>query len=272
MIRLAKRVIVVLVGLVVLVIIVAVILIANLGKLVEAGVEKGGTLVLGVPTELDGASVSILAGSVGLDGLTLGSPKGFEAPEMFRLGHGHTKADLASLMSDEIVVREVVIDGPEIVFEFSGRKTNWGVLMERLRSEPTEEEKKAGKKIRIDRIVFSNGKVKLAGIPLAGTAGIPLPDLEIRNLGAPDGTGVTIRTALTDVVASLNTSVVGVVKGAMPAEQLADLGDELESVLTGTGDLAGEAGVAAEEVVKDAAEKAKGILGDILGNDEDEGH
>jgi hypothetical protein len=234
-------------------------------------VEKGGTLVLGVPTELDGASVSILAGSFGLDGLTLASPEGFEAPEMFRLGHGHAKADLASLMSDEIVIREVVIDGPEITFELSEGKTNWGVLMERLKSEPTEEEKEAGKRIRIDRIVFSNGKVKLAGIPLAGTVGVPLPDLEIRNLGAADGTGVTVRTALTDIVASLNTSVVSVVKGALPAEQLAELGDELESVLTGAGELAGEAEAAAEDVVKDAAEKAKGILGGILGDDEDGG-
>ena len=85
--RIVKKLIGIAVVLLVLVVIAVILLVLNLGKVVKIGVEKGGSLVLDVPVTLDDASVSILKGSAGLDGLKLGSPEGFKAPEMFALGH-----------------------------------------------------------------------------------------------------------------------------------------------------------------------------------------
>jgi hypothetical protein len=247
-----------------LAVVATVLLLANLSRFVKTGVETGGSLILGVPTTLEDASVSLLGGTVGLDGLSLGSPEGFDAAEMLALGHAHTTVQISSLRRDEIVVREVVIDGPEITLEFADGKTNWGVLLEHLKREPTEEEKRAAKKLRVDRIAFSNGKIKVAGIPLAGAAGIPLPDLEITGLRTADGKAATVRNVLADVIASLYGSVLGAVKGVVPAEELEKLGAELAS-------LAGEAGAAAEQAVMEAADKVEEALGEAGGSLEETG-
>ena len=112
-----KKLLKVIVVLVVLAAIVGVVVIINLDRIVKVGVEKGGSLILGVPVRVDNVSVSLTGGSIGLDGLTLGSPEGFSAKEMFKLGHAHVDVDLWSLRTEEMVVHEVVVDGAEITFE-----------------------------------------------------------------------------------------------------------------------------------------------------------
>jgi len=245
---------------VVLVVIVAggLLVYSNLDKIIKVGVEKGGTMVLGVSTTLEGATVDVPNGTVGLDGLLLGSPEGFSEPGMFKLGHAHTTVDLGSIRKDELIIREVVIDGPEITLEFDGTRTNWGTLLENLESEPKQEEarKKSQKSVRVDRIVFSNGKVRIAGVPAVGGATVPLPRLEITDLAPADGTVQTVGGVLADVVRSLYTSVVGAAGSVLPLEQVQALGQEALAVAGQAAQAATEAAGAAASAAKDAAGSA----------------
>jgi len=168
---------------------------------VKKAVTTVGPMVLGVPVELEKASVSPLRGKVALEGFALGSPEGFEAPEMFRVGRVSVHASIMSFLSDELVVHEVEIDAPEMTLEVEGTRTNWGALIAQLEKEeeeaaeaPAEEAPKAQKKIRVGVIRFTNGKVKITGVPLAGSEGIPLPSLEVTDFGTADAPAVTIAT------------------------------------------------------------------------------
>jgi hypothetical protein len=288
-----KKVLIVVAFLFVVVVVIGIVVVLSLGTLVETGVETGGTLILGVPTTLEDASVSVLGGSAGLDGLVIGSPEGFSAPEMFKLGHAHTAVDIGSLMGDELLVHEVVIDGPEVTLEFAGMKTNWGALMARLRRPPAspEERDKGSKKVRVERIAFFNGKIHIAGItPLGGKATVPLPDFELTEVGGGEGGSGTVRQKLSDIVTALFKSVISAAGDVVPAERLADLKNEFEAVtgqavaaLKGAGAAAQEAGKKAQEAgaaLKDAGagvgkkageatEKARDVLGGILGGKEE---
>lgn len=256
MIRKLIRVVAVLIVLaVVLVIVIAL----SLDRLVKAGVEKGGTAVLGVPTELNSASVSVLGGTLELNGLVLGNLEGFQAPEMFRLGSMQVALDLWSLRGDEIVVHEIVVDGPQITLESTGGKTNWGVLAGGLKDEPSEEEREM-KNIRIDRIVVRNGRIMLEGFPLVETSGIRLPDLEITGLSTADGKGMMVGQALAQVLASLSEKMTEALRETLPAEDLAELKEELESGVK----------AAAEELLEGVT-RPKDILRGILGDGEGEG-
>ncbi len=265
-----KRILLAAGGLIVLLVVLGVLLVLNLDRVVKAGVEKGGTLILGVPTKLDSASVSLLGGTVDLNGLTLGSPEGFDAPEMLRLGHAHVSVDLGSLRSKEMVVHEVVIDGAEVTLEFSGTKTNWGALMKHLESEPAEEEqkRKSERKLRISRIVFSNGSVNVRGIPLTSSATLGLPDLEITEFGTGEGTASTVVGVLAGVVRQLYCSVLGAAKGLIPAEQMQEIAGELKSLAGEAGGALKEASSAVEGLGKGAAGAAGGLLRGVLGGDE----
>jgi len=262
---------------VVLVVVLIIAIGANLGKIVKVGVEKGGTMILGVSTNLDRATVSVREGTLGLDGLTLGSPEGFTEPSMFDLNHAHVTMDIGSVRSDEILVHEVVIDGPQITLEFAGGKTNWGTLLARLETKPTEEQakKQREKKIRIDRIVISNAKVRMAGIPLAGSASVPLPRLEITDLAPADGTGRTVGNVLGDVIRSLYASILNAAKDVLPTEQVEKLAKEAGAMLGDAGaavkDAGSAVGGAAAGAAKGVGEKAKGALKGILGGENKEG-
>jgi uncharacterized protein involved in outer membrane biogenesis len=309
-----RKILIAVLVLVVIAVVAVLVVLANLGRIVRSGVEKGGTAVLGVPVSLDDAAVSVLGGYLGLDGLRIGSPAGFDAQSMFALDHAHVDVKLGSITSDEIVVNEIVIDGADVTLEFSGRKTNWGTVMAGLKGEPKEaaapaEEKAGGKKVTIGRILFTNGKVSIAGVPLAGKASVPLPRLELTDVGKPkdEPAGPTdVRTVLRNTIGALYVAVVKAAGDLLPAEQLRAVADEAAGVLgeagaaavatavktagaagaavkgaaaaaggaaTGAAEAVGEsargAASAAGEAAAGAAGKAKGILKGVMGGDEE---
>jgi len=239
---------------VVAVLVIAVIVVAlNLNGIVKKAVTTVGPMVLGVPVELEKASVSPLRGKVALEGFALGSPEGFEAPEMFRVGRVSVHASIMSFLSDELVVHEVEIDAPEMTLEVEGTRTNWGALIAQLEKEeeeaaeaPAEEAPKAQKKIRVGVIRFTNGKVKITGVPLAGSEGIPLPSLEVTDFGTADAPAVT---------RSLYKAILQAADKIIPADQLKQLGAGLGTAVK---DLGGTGAEAAKGIFKGIKEALPG--------------
>jgi len=256
------------------------VLVSNLDAIIKMGVQKGGTAVLQVPTVLDGVTVSIKDGKLGFDGLALGSPEGFSADEMLRVAHAHVTMDLRSLRQEEMIIREVVVQGPEVTLELSGGKTNWGALLKTLEKTEEEsadeseaqsgEEAAAQRKVRIDRVVIENGKIKVTGLPLVKTATVPLPRVEIKDLRTADGTPLTVAKALSQVISSLYKSIIGAVGDIVPVEQLNKIKGEAVELLGTAGGLFGDAGGKVAEPLSKGAEKAKGLIGGILGGKKDE--
>ena len=266
--RIARKLLVVAVVLLIIAVVVGGLIAANLGKIVKAGIETAGPMVLGVPMTVEDVSVRPIRGVVGLDELVIGGPEGF-SETMFRLGHAHVDADVWSFTGDVMVINEVVIDGAEVTLEFSGTKTNWGALLASLESDETAEEPEAkeasSKKVQIGRIAFTNGKIRVAGIPVAGSATVPLPDLVLTDIGTGGSGGVTSREAVTEIVVKLYKGVLDAVGGIVPAE-------ELKKVTAEFSKMASQATDAASQAIKDvggkAGEAAKGALDSIFGGDD----
>lgn len=256
-----KIVLFVLIGVVVLLVLVVGIIAANLNSIVKVGVEKGGTMVLKVDTTLDKASISLLAGSLGLDGLRLGSPQGFSAEHMFSLGHASTDVDIASLKTDNIRIEEVVVDGAEITLEFSKFKSNYGTLLEQLESDTKEEEKAeepkdaaSEKTFQVDRIVFKNSKIHIAGIPAVKKATVPLLSVEIKGLGA-EGKGITARQMVYKIMSALLKSTVVAVKDVLPTEYITDFANQIGSLVEGGVEEFAAVGIKVTETVRAGAEE-----------------
>jgi uncharacterized protein involved in outer membrane biogenesis len=307
-----RKILVVLLVIALIAVVGALVVAANLGRIVKVGVEKGGTAALEVQTTLESASVSLLGGSLALNGLNLGSPEGFEE-SMFSVDHTHVDVDMGSLRSDTIIVNEVVIDGASITLEFAGAHTNWGKLMEGLGGAeeaetdepPPADDAEAGRKLVISRILFTNGRVTVAGIPIAGQASVPLPRVELTDIGRDDGgtaQPTSVRRALRESIGSLYVAVVDAAGSILPAEQLKAVAQEAAGVLgdagaaavAGAAKAAGAAGAAAKgaartagdtagglgesaagaaeaagDAARGAAGKAKGVLTGVLGGDDD---
>ena len=147
-------------------------------------IETEGSKQLQVPTTVDGVSLGLLKGTVDLSNLAIGSPKGFQAPQM--LSVGGLSVDIGGirrLRDDPIRVSSIKIDQPKLVIEQQNGKLNVKALMDQLPSNPDQnpEPQSAGEaksiKLIIDdlsvataHVIIRPGLDKLAGLVIAGLA------------------------------------------------------------------------------------------------------
>lgn len=247
------------------------------GQLLGKGVEKGGTMALGTPTTVGGASLNVLSGNVGLKDLQVKNPAGFEADHAFKVGSIDVQTDLGSLTSDTIVIDEILIASPVITVEINQNGTNLGALMDRLGkaeepSTPTEP-KEGGKKMKIGKLVIEAAEVNLVqSLLLKKPATLTLPTLTMENVGEDVSMAELIEKVLGLIMTAVSEAQVdgqlkGLLKGKIPGDlkkQLDGAVGDLTKQLKGLGDNLPEG--LGESADKLADELNKG-LGGLLGGD-----
>src|SRR4051812_47390534 len=123
-----KRLKWIILGLVILILVVVGIVLLRIDSIVRYEVETQATDSLGLQTHLESANVSLIGGTVKLNGLEIASPQGFSAPQMVSLDGVRVGASLGKLRSDPIGVDQIVIDKPKLVVEQSNGQLNFQVL------------------------------------------------------------------------------------------------------------------------------------------------
>ena len=174
-----------------------------LDKAVKSGVETFGPRLTKVDVALQSASLSLLSGSGTLKGLVIGNPQGFKTPTAIQVGTVSLCLEPRSLLSDKVVVKSLDFQRPEVTFETDLRNNNLKKILANVQEtsgggpkeparpqEPGQpKETKPAKKLQVDDLVISGGKVRVAVTTLAGqSATLPLPDIHLQSLGTgPEG-------------------------------------------------------------------------------------
>lgn len=200
-----------------------------LNPLVEKGIETAGPAMLKAPVTVGAVRLSPFTGNGTITGLVVGNPEGFKTPHALKLDRVHVDVSLSSLFTDNIVVRQIRIDSPEITYELGDGGSNIARLqknLEELAGAPSggrEEEKEEregsaapeeGKRVRIDDLLITDGKVNLAATALEGQASIPLPEIRMQEIGEDDDQGgLTLGETLTRVFTKVSSGVGEAVKG-----------------------------------------------------------
>ncbi len=280
------------IGFVALIVIVVVVIWLWGDAAARKGVEIGGTQALGVDTTLNSATIGWLGGSVALRGLKIANPEGYKTDRLFALGHGRVACNISSLLTDEVVVREILIEEPELTIELKPGlppRSNLGDLLASLKSRgeapPKKEEAKAAakeseQKFRVDLIRVTKTKVRFH--LLAGkTADIVLPDIELREVRNSDGTLPRMVDIFRQVLVGVSVSALKSAQGIVPDDLLKSFGDPLASAqkligggvkiageaagiaVDAAGKVVGTAGKAAEGVGKAAGQVGKGVTGTL---------
>lgn len=260
------------IGSVILVLVVVILLVVSfgLGGIIKKAVTTVGPKALGAPVELQTVRVSPFTGLVHLKGLVIGNPEGFHTDSAAQIGEFKVQVELASLLTDKIVVKEILIDGPQITYEKSLKSSNFTELQKNVEAfagpkeeapadEPAVEEpadKKPGKKVQIDKLLVQNGKVKISITALKGKEmTVPLPKIEKEGIGA-DKDGATMAEAAKEVWGSIMDAVKSAASGG---------GDLLKDVGGAVGE---EAGKAVDSVKEGASSLLKGV-GGLFGGDKE---
>ena len=184
----------------------------SLDALVEGGIETMGPRLLGVPVTLEDVDVTLLSGTsmqAGLTQLVVKNPEGYETAFAVSLPEIRVDVDWNSLLTDTVIVEEVLIVAPAITFEWSLEGSNLGAIHENVtrntRSGSDDNGREKGEKHKkgqeFDKTVhIKKVTVKDAVINVSFIGGqdevtqVSLPDLDLRDIGNPSG-GTTFSQA-----------------------------------------------------------------------------
>ena len=205
-----------------------------LNGIVKTGVETVGPKLAGVPITLDNVNIGILTGSAKVEGLVIGNPAGYKAPNAISVGRAEVGVNPFSVLSDKIVVRTVHVIAPEINFEGNPLTGNNNIskILDNLNAaaksasaapatnQTATASAKPAKKLEVDDFLISDAKVHFNGVTL------PLPPVHLTNLGAgPDG--ITAADLSKQVFADLTSAIIKAV-----ASSATDIGKDAGKTAT----------------------------------------
>lgn len=214
------------VGAVLVVIVVAVIvLFSSIDSIIKAAVEKFGPEITQAKVTLDEVSLSTTSGEGRLAGLFVGNPKGFKTESAFKLGEIGIKVDVGTVTEDVIVIKDILIRGPEITYELGSSGSNLDALQRNVEqytgggkaaggsgggkpASGSGAAKEEGPKLVIENLRVQGGKINVSATFLGGKSmTAALPDLHLKDIGkekkgaTPGEVAQTLLAAIKDGVA-----------------------------------------------------------------------
>jgi len=208
----------------------------QIDRIVKAGVEEGGTYALQVDTTVDTVSLSLLGGTLTMDGLEVANPAGYETPHLMRSGTFDLAVDAGSVLGDTVRVSKFEIDGLDIYIEQKLGGSNVQAVMKNLErfqgsgGEPSEGGKApgepAGKKVQVDRIVIRNVVAHVQLLPVAGKAAtvtVEVPEIALEGVTSDNAAGVALPELVARVVPAILMAVVNKGGDVLPGDFAKDL-------------------------------------------------
>ena len=189
---------------------------SNLDSLVKTAVEEIGTEATGVKVSLGSVELSPTSGEGAMRGLVVGNPAGFKTDYAVKLDEISVSVDIASLTEDTIVVKEIVIAGPQVIYEMGGGGSNLDTIKNNVESfagsaggggsggSESAGGDESEKKLVIENLYIRNGKVSVSTAFLGGRAlGAPIPNIHLKDIGKDEGgaSPAEIAEQVTDAIA-----------------------------------------------------------------------
>jgi hypothetical protein len=249
------------------------------GSILKTIIEDTGSKATQAKVTLDKVSLSPMSGEGALKGLVVGNPAGFKSAQAFKLDLVSLKVDTSTITNDVIVVKEVVIAGPDVTYELSdtgddnirtiqkntqafagGGKPGGGAPAGKPAPSPEPAAKgEKEKKVVIENLYVRGGKVAVTATALGGKPlGTALPDIHLTNIGKSSGgaTGAEVAEQVIGAIAKSAQSAVSKIgvdqlkglAGGKADELMKKLGTQmpagLPAGLPGTGSQGGTSGTA----------------------------
>ncbi len=228
-----KKLVKLIVGVIVVLVVLAIVGVVGVAlfadRAVKAAVESAGTRTLNVNVEVGKANASILGGSVGLQQIAVGNPQGYQGASLLTLQGVNVKADTGSLLSDEVVIRDMRLTDMEVFVEQHGLQNNLYDVIRPLR-EPREP---IGKRLIIDNLTISNILVHVSLPALPGQQAQAM-EFKIAPITMTDlGRDERIDTAvlISKVLLAVAQGVADQAGGVLPKETVGEITNVLDKAI-----------------------------------------
>ena len=106
----------------------------NLDDFIKNYMVENGSKMTKTEVEVDSVKTDFQKGEISINRLGIENPNGFSNSEAFEVEKVLISIKKESLSQDIIEIPLVLINNPEIIYEYNGKKTNFNVLKENIQS------------------------------------------------------------------------------------------------------------------------------------------
>ncbi len=250
---------------------------SNLDSIVKDAVETYGPKYTGVSVKLAKIELSPENGEGKLSGLIVGNPPGYKTDSAFKLGNIAVNIDISSLTSDIIVIKSIVIDSPDVTYEFGDGGSNVDVIGKNVEKAAgggssggasgsgggsSSSGNDSGKKMIIESLVVSNGRVSVSHPLLSGKKiGSGLPTIRLKDIGKDKKGGASPAEVVDKVMDAIEKQVTASVGSLGIDNMLKDVTKGAEDAIKNITGGAGDAGKGLDDAAKGAGDSLKKMFG-----------
>ena len=178
---------------------------------IEAAAEKLLTRAVGTEVTIESIDVALADGELTIRGLTVANPAGFHTPHALEADEVRVAMELASLLEDTVVVREIRVEKPLLSYELGPEGSNLEALQRNAESFAGSGGGTSGdapaRRILVENLHVRGGKVAASAVFLKGRSWeVPLPDIHLRNLSSGEG-GIAAAGVVKEVTAEIARNV-----------------------------------------------------------------
>ena len=186
---------------------------SNLGPFAKTAVERYGLMIAGAPVEMEGIEFSGLSGKATVSGMTIGNPPGFLTDRALRLDRVVVEIDMATIVSEPVVVRRLTIDGLFVTYEAGIAGSNLDAIGRNIESYlaavfggGSPGSAVPGPRVVIRELVVSRAELGISTRMLHGaTLTTEVADIRLTDIGA--GAGATIGEVAEALVNAISRGV-----------------------------------------------------------------
>lgn len=262
-----KKLVKVVSSLLVIVLVLAVVAVVAVNVLadraVALAVESAGKKALNVGVDVKTAKLSLLGGSLTLGNVVVDNPPGYQHEKFLTLQRSDVKVEARSLLSDEVSIKDVQLNGMDLTIEQKGLTSNLDEILKSL-----DDEAPSGKKLLIDNLEIRDITVRVKLLPVPGkvdTVTLPLSPIKMTNLGRDerlDMAGLTVK-----IILAIAAGIVQQGTDVLPKELLSGLSTivdatfDIGQIIFGAGqDAVGGVQKGVEDIGRGVTEGIKDIL------------
>jgi hypothetical protein len=204
-------------GIIILLAVAGIYFFMHMDVMAKSAIEKYGSLMLGSRLSIASVNISTQSGEGSMKDLVIANPSGFSGTDAFKMSDTKIAVDTHSLRTDVVVIKEVVMDSPDIIYEVTEHGNNYAIMRKNVndymsRGDETADGIIASKQVIIKDFYLRNGKVVVTAPSIPGkTFEVSLPTIHLSDLGKNQGKGNLphIMQQITSVITNSVVSAVG---------------------------------------------------------------
>ncbi len=160
----------------------------SLDTIVEVAIETYGSEIIGADVQLEKVVLNMGAGEAALEGLHVSNPDGYKTDYAMQLDQVKVTLDIDSISAETMVIKEVMIQGPSIIYEMASGGSNIDTLANNAKKytgvETKSEDKDDSTKLIIEDFFINDGQISVSHSILKGKSlTVGMPDIHLQDIG-----------------------------------------------------------------------------------------